>query len=186
MTDGYYNYKMDLWGVGCVFFEVLALFPLFPGENELDQVHKIHKILGTPSRAVIESFMQKASHMEFNFEAMDGTGIDRLIPHVTPLGRDLICKLLAYETDKRLTAKQALRHPYFKTLRDLERPSKSISPYLFSTGPRRPRLPPLRGNENASKTVQDKGKSGKSLPKSLYDVSKIYAKNKKNPFKNML
>jgi serine/threonine protein kinase len=27
---------MDLWGVGCVFFEVLCLFPLFPGTNELD------------------------------------------------------------------------------------------------------------------------------------------------------
>lgn len=23
LTDGYYNHKMDLWGVGCVFFEVM-------------------------------------------------------------------------------------------------------------------------------------------------------------------
>ena len=45
MTDGFYGYKMDIWGVGCVFFEVLSLFPLFPGENELDQIHKIHNIL---------------------------------------------------------------------------------------------------------------------------------------------
>jgi renal tumor antigen len=36
LTDGYYNHKMDYWGVGCVFFEVLALFPLFPGNDELD------------------------------------------------------------------------------------------------------------------------------------------------------
>lgn len=49
LTDGYYNHKMDYWGVGCVFFEILSLFPLFPGNNELDQVHKIHNILGTPS-----------------------------------------------------------------------------------------------------------------------------------------
>ena len=48
MTDGHYGYKMDIWGVGCVFFEVLSLFPLFPGDNELDQIHKIHSILGTP------------------------------------------------------------------------------------------------------------------------------------------
>lgn len=48
MTDGYYDYKMDIWGTGCVMFEIIALFPLFPGRNELDQVHKIHKILGTP------------------------------------------------------------------------------------------------------------------------------------------
>lgn len=31
LTDGYYNYKMDMWGVGCVMFEVVALYPLFPG-----------------------------------------------------------------------------------------------------------------------------------------------------------
>lgn len=29
MTDGYYDYKMDIWGVGCVLFEIIALFPLF-------------------------------------------------------------------------------------------------------------------------------------------------------------
>ena len=36
LTDGYYGYKMDLWGVGCVMFEVISLFPLFPGNDELD------------------------------------------------------------------------------------------------------------------------------------------------------
>ena len=36
LTDGYYGYKMDIFAMGCVFFEMLALFPLFPGTNELD------------------------------------------------------------------------------------------------------------------------------------------------------
>jgi len=49
LTDGYYGYKMDIWGAGCVFFEILSLFPLFPGNNELDQINKIHNIMGTPS-----------------------------------------------------------------------------------------------------------------------------------------
>jgi len=56
LTDGYYNHKMDYWGVGCVFFEVLALFPLFPGNNELDQIHKIHNILGTPDEVLLQKF----------------------------------------------------------------------------------------------------------------------------------
>jgi serine/threonine protein kinase len=33
LTDGYYTYKMDMWGVGCVFFEIVSLFPLFPGQR---------------------------------------------------------------------------------------------------------------------------------------------------------
>ena len=36
LTDGYYNHKMDYWGVGCVFYELQTLKPLFPGKNELD------------------------------------------------------------------------------------------------------------------------------------------------------
>lgn len=56
MTDGHYGYKMDIWGVGCVFFEVLSLFPLFPGDNELDQIHKIHNIIGTPPPEILENF----------------------------------------------------------------------------------------------------------------------------------
>lgn len=53
LTDGYYNYKMDIWGIGCVWFEILSLFPLFPGSDELDQIQKIHNILGTPPREVL-------------------------------------------------------------------------------------------------------------------------------------
>lgn len=36
LTDGYYGHKMDIWGVGCVMFEVIALYPLFPGTDEID------------------------------------------------------------------------------------------------------------------------------------------------------
>ena len=49
---------MDMWGVGCVMFEIIALFPLFSGKNELDQVHKIHKILGT-NLLVLEGFKKR-------------------------------------------------------------------------------------------------------------------------------
>lgn len=49
LTDGYYGYKMDIWGIGCVIFEVLTLSPLFPGKNEKDQIERIHRIMGTPS-----------------------------------------------------------------------------------------------------------------------------------------
>lgn len=48
---------MDLWGIGCVLFEILALFPLFPGENEKDQIDKIHKVLGTPCQSVSKRYL---------------------------------------------------------------------------------------------------------------------------------
>jgi renal tumor antigen len=39
---------MDIWGVGCVFYEILTLEPIFPGDDEIDQVNKINYILGSP------------------------------------------------------------------------------------------------------------------------------------------
>ena len=47
---------MDMWGVGCVFFEVISLFPAFPGNDELDQIKRIHNILGTPSAEPLNHF----------------------------------------------------------------------------------------------------------------------------------
>ena len=106
LTDGYYNYKMDLWGVGCVFFEIVSLFPLFPGTNELDQIHKIHNIMGTPPEEVLEKFKRHATHMELNFPPKEGSGITKLIPHALDDCMDLIMKLLAYNPEDRLSARQ--------------------------------------------------------------------------------
>lgn len=53
MTDGYYTHKMDIWGFGCVLFEMNSRYPLFNGKNELDQIHKINKIIGSPTEDLI-------------------------------------------------------------------------------------------------------------------------------------
>lgn len=128
LTDGYYNHKMDIWGVGCVFFEIIALYPLFPGQDEIDQIHKIHNILGTPSDKILNKFKKHASaHMDFNFPKKKGTGLRKLLPNASPDCLDLLEKMLAYNPDDRITSRQALRHPYFKELRDKERMSAKES-----------------------------------------------------------
>jgi len=48
---------MDIWSAGCVLFEIISKNPLFPGNNELDQIHKIHNILGTPDPQVLKSML---------------------------------------------------------------------------------------------------------------------------------
>jgi renal tumor antigen len=108
---------MDLWGAGCVFFEVLSLFPLFPGNNEKDQIHKIHNILGTPPKELLERFQKNSKHIDFNFPHVTGTGIAQLYPHVSPECQEFISKLLTYNPDERITARQAINCSYFKDLR---------------------------------------------------------------------
>ena len=126
LTDGYYNYKMDMWGVGCVFFEMVSLFPLFPGTNELDQIQKIHNVIGTPRPELLAKMKQRSQHMDFNFVQKTGSGIEKLIPHCAPECVDLITRLLAYDPDDRLSARQALRHPYFREIREAEKRRRAL------------------------------------------------------------
>lgn len=36
LSDSHYTPKIDVWSVACVFAEVIARVPLFPGKTELD------------------------------------------------------------------------------------------------------------------------------------------------------
>lgn len=43
-----YDFSVDVWSLGCVFYEMLMRKVLFKGENQLDQVKKIFEVTGTP------------------------------------------------------------------------------------------------------------------------------------------
>jgi serine/threonine protein kinase len=121
LTDGYYGPEMDLWGAGCVMFEITSLYPLFPGSNEVDQINRIHKVLGTPNAESLAKFKSKgASHISFDFPAQKGVGIPQLVPHASADSIDLMVKLLKYDASERITAREAMRHPYFKDVREAE------------------------------------------------------------------
>ena len=59
----------------------------------------------------------QSRHMEFNFPHTIGSGIAPLMKHTSNGCVDLINQLCIYDSDERMNAKQALKHPYFKDLR---------------------------------------------------------------------
>jgi len=63
---------------------MIAKYPLFNGKGELDQIHKINKVLGTPKASLVELFKSRASHMspnDFNFPQRRGVGFGKLLPN---------------------------------------------------------------------------------------------------------
>lgn len=129
LTDGYYTSQMDMWGIGCVFFEMLSLYPLFPGEkNEIDQIEKIFGVLGSPSKHLLEKWKKLASHINFDFPKRKKGGkaksISKMLSHVSIECVDLIEKLLKYDPEERVTSTNARNHPYFKEIRELEMKSR--------------------------------------------------------------
>ena len=135
LTDGYYNYKMDIWGLGCVFYEILTLEPLFPGDDEIDQVNKINYIIGSPPNELYEKFVKNSAHRnEFNFEYQKGVGLGKYLTHVSPNVVDLIGKMLIYDPDLRPTARECLNHDCFKEFveQDLKKKINQINFYQDS------------------------------------------------------
>ncbi|KAL4670374.1 hypothetical protein H8957_017281, partial [Semnopithecus entellus] len=120
LTDGFYTYKMDLWSAGCVFYEIASLQPLFPGVNELDQISKIHDVIGTPAQKTLTKFKQsRAMHFDFPFKR--GSGIPLLTTSLSPQCLSLLHAMVAYDPDERIAAHQALQHPYFQEQRKTEK-----------------------------------------------------------------
>ena len=191
LTDGYYGAKMDLWGVGCVFYELLTTNPLFPGENELDQVHLIHQVLGTPPIEVLSDFESKTKSIKIDFRPVKGSGIDVMLPeHVSDKARDLMKGLLVYKAEDRITTKEALRHSYFKEFRMMESPARnSPSPHsLRSFDADRAagddekselKLPVIRNNEKKLTDTQHNPSKASLIDKTSYQTKKVIQDNKK-------
>ncbi|KAG5685029.1 hypothetical protein PVAND_014232 [Polypedilum vanderplanki] len=116
LTSGFYGPKMDVWAVGCCFYEMLTLQPLFPGDNEVDQLDKIHNVIGTPSAKVLKMF--KGLAIKYEFPQKRSVNWFHLLPSLSSLGIDAIKRMLNYLPDNRISAKKLIDHPYFNDLRE--------------------------------------------------------------------
>lgn len=120
-----YNMAIDMWSLGCILAELHTGYPIFPGENEQDQLACIMEVLGLPDRHLLE----KSTRRKLFF---DSTGAPR--PVVTSRGHkrrpnsktlasavkshdelflDFIARCLTWDPERRMKADAALRHPWF-------------------------------------------------------------------------
>ena len=125
----HYTPAIDIWAVGCIFAEMITSQPLFMGEEakvkekgerhyfQADQLQKIFKVLGTPSPATWPLVV----HCPFwprvtNWNSAEYVyRLNKLIPpdRISKNGFDLLRRMLTYDPAKRITAAEALEHPYF-------------------------------------------------------------------------
>ncbi|XP_072336446.1 mitogen-activated protein kinase 12-like isoform X4 [Scyliorhinus torazame] len=121
----HYAQSVDIWSVGCIFAEMITGKILFKGKDYLDQLAQIMKITGTPS----SDFIQKLDSMEARnyirtLPYIKKKDFTSLFSNASPLAVDLLEKMLVLDADKRLSAAEALSHPYFEPFRDLEEETK--------------------------------------------------------------
>ncbi|KAK7023725.1 kinase domain-containing protein [Favolaschia claudopus] len=127
-----YTTNIDIWSTGCVMAELMMGQPLFPGESGIDQLVEIIKILGTPSREQIKTM--NPNYMEHKFPQIRPHPFAKVFrPRTAPEAIDLVSKLLEYTPSARLSAVEAMVHPFFDELRSegARMPNGKPFPALF-------------------------------------------------------
>ncbi|XP_019462476.1 PREDICTED: cell division control protein 2 homolog 2 isoform X1 [Lupinus angustifolius] len=114
----HYSTPVDVWSVGCIFAEMINQRPLFPGDSEIDELFKIFRIMGTPNE---ETWPGVTSLPDFKsaFPKWSAKDLATLVPNLEPAGLDLLKSMLCLDPSKRITARSALEHEYFKDIKIL-------------------------------------------------------------------
>ncbi|XP_050304838.1 serine/threonine-protein kinase PITSLRE isoform X2 [Anthonomus grandis grandis] len=129
-----YSTPIDVWSVGCIFAELLLMNALFPGKSEVDQLNRIFKDLGTPSEKIWTGFNNLPAVKKMKFNDYPVSNLRAKFSSLSEIGLGMLLKFLTYDPQQRVTAEEALKHPYFTE------PPLPIDPAMFPTWPAKSEL----------------------------------------------
>ncbi|KAI0274818.1 Pkinase-domain-containing protein [Gloeopeniophorella convolvens] len=108
-----YSTAIDMWSVGCIFAELLLKEPLFQAKAEIELISMIFKLLGPPTNDSWPEYSTLPLAKTISLPSPQPHQFRQRFPFLTTAGLDLLSSLLTYDPERRITAEEALRHPYF-------------------------------------------------------------------------
>ena len=120
-----YNNKIDIWSFGCIVVELLTGKSLFPGTSQKDMLSKIINILGMPPMSLLNRSKKKSEYFHEGVFRLDLDNNKQnnnsrknrkdFLDDTDSLFIDFITKCLEWEPELRITAEEALKHPWIKS-----------------------------------------------------------------------
>lgn len=114
-----YTTAIDMWSAGCLIAELYSRKPIFPGRDVKNQIEVVTKILGKPSKAQLKSIPNRRAR-EFIASLPDSEpgDLSEVMKDACPAAVDLVKRLLQFDPQDRLSAAEALAHPFVAEFRD--------------------------------------------------------------------
>lgn len=124
-----YSEAIDIWACGCILAEFMHRGPLFPGNDEREMASRVFQLLGTPT----EQSWPGVSNLKLYdvyIPTMQYVARSSLRQHFHTFAEyivlDLLEQLLTVDPSKRISAQEALRHPWFTTAPEPDRQSVKL------------------------------------------------------------
>ena len=107
----YYSFSIDIWSAGCILAEMILCDVLFRGNDEIEIMTNIFTFLGIPNENNWPDVKQLQRYIVF--KGGPAITIQKKFNNCSEECRDLLEKMLVLNPNKRITANEALKHPYF-------------------------------------------------------------------------
>ena len=115
LSNGIYGPEVDYWAIGCIMGELADGNPMFPGENEVDQLDCIIKILGNLPQELANMFYENPTYNRREMlkvnrpESLER----RYMGKLGPTAIDFLKGLLQLDPNKRINDETVFKHKYF-------------------------------------------------------------------------
>ncbi|EKE40004.1 hypothetical protein ENUP19_0307G0008 [Entamoeba nuttalli] len=109
----HYEASVDIWSIGAIFGELAYGAPIYRGESEYDELLKIFRVLGYPDEKEWPDFTYLKNRIRHRLPAFEKENLSQKFEVLNKSGINLFECCNQYNPTKRITARDALHHPYF-------------------------------------------------------------------------